>query len=129
METRQVTQVRLYKLWMKNIDGGLATELVAIAYDKIKLINWHAEQLADEPYQEAGPKGIDGEEIIYTKVYKKGSRLENYQLATNIAEWNKETAIGIDDSWTTQEHIDDYMSKPGVTIFFVDKEQDLVIEK
>jgi hypothetical protein len=132
METRQVTQVKLYKLWLHPISSSSHTvALVAIAYDKQKMIDFYNDQLEAESYQDLvtpagevqkGPSIVEQEAIYVTKYFKKGSHLENFDPC-DITKYDTETDIGINAGWTTQEHIDTQMATLNKKIIFIDKEQ------
>ena len=53
METRTITQVRIYKLILNPMAGCAETaEIVAISTDYNKLVDWYRSQLAAEPRRE-----------------------------------------------------------------------------
>lgn len=116
METREITQVRIYKLWMHDMRASdIQLQIVAIAYDKQKLIQWYRAELASERYEERlranetdqglAVEGKDKDTYI-TKHFKKGSPIEWFDAVDNIEEFDLKRGMGINDSWTTQEHID-----------------------
>ena len=86
METRQITQVKIWKLILNpmtsNTENG---SLVAFSDDKDKLLNWYRNEFADEPYYSVGehyfpakgdfPANFEGQ-YRYYKVFKQGSQLE-----------------------------------------------------
>jgi hypothetical protein len=86
METRQITQVKIWKLILNpmtsNTENG---SLVASSDNRENLLNWYKNEFADEPYYSIGEhyfpaKGLSPENFIgeykYYKVFKQGSVLE-----------------------------------------------------
>ena len=103
MEERVITQRKTYKLLLNRMVGRSENvELVAIGYDKQKLIDWYEEQKV-LPYQDGS----------WHKVFRKGSDLE----------WNNPLEFsdfgGIQEEWTTQEAINGYMLYAGDSFGFV----------
>ena len=94
METRQITQVKAYFLALNPIRSNFEkTNLVAISYDKQKLIDWY-DSLKVEEYKEEN----------WNKTFKKGSVLEMY----NPIAYN-----GMDDifeNWITEEYISQFIN-------------------
>lgn len=94
METRTIEQVKVYKLLLNPMPANFEkVNMVAIAYDIEKLKKWY-ENLKVEPYQDGN----------WHKVFKKGSKLE----------WNNPIEYsdygGIEEEWTTQEAIDNFIT-------------------
>lgn len=94
METRTIEQVKIYKLLLNPMPANFEkVNMVAIAYDVEKLKEWY-ESLKVEPYKDDN----------WHKVFKKGSKLE----------WNNPLEYsdygGIEEEWTTQEAIDNFIT-------------------
>lgn len=110
METRQINQVRVYKLILNPMAGcSEAGELVAFSTDYDKLVNWYNSQRAAEPYR-------DGH---WWKVFAPGTPLEWY----NPADWLELNNLGlfghgIADEWINEEVFLD-VSTSG-RLYFVD---------
>ena len=97
METRQITQVRLYVLILNTFGAAESGNIVAVSDDYQRLVTWYQSQFADEPYREDG----------WYKTFKKGSPLEYHNPCgsvelngTNI--WNH----GIHDEWVLLDDLD-----------------------
>lgn len=138
METRQITQVRIYKLYMKDIKTGYV-EMVSISFTKESLIDWYKRQLADRPYQQEISEeikhmkmsfGINKEQITedggttietktYTKFFKQQTPLEWYEMPIDPLLMTVE-GVGINDDWTTQENIDKFLSQPNQKVKMLD---------
>jgi hypothetical protein len=94
METRTITQVKIYKLQLNPMMANFEkVNIVAIAYDLQKLMDWYLD-LKVLPYQEDR----------WHKVFKKGSKLEWY----NSMEDNSN--CGIEEEWTTEEAINQFIA-------------------
>lgn len=139
MEKRTIEQVRIYKLHLKDIRDQYSNDIVAIGYEKEKLINWYKDHLADSEYQEeqteANKPNIievgmkvdkDGdtttdikEKTYYTKYFKVGSPIEWYEKPEDPLIMSS-SGTGIDDSWTTQDHIDKELQKPNNKMLMID---------
>ena len=95
METRQVTEVKIYKLLLNPMPANYEkVNMVAISYDKQKLIDWY-ESLKVEPYKDER----------WSKVFKRGSKLE----WSNPIEYSQYG--GVQEEWTTQENIDNFIAR------------------
>lgn len=90
METRKVTQVKVYMLMLPkpNSQAGAPLRTVAISIDKEALVAWHDKQLAASSWQES-PKGR-------WLFFKKGSPLIHY---APVDPWGKieEVFITVED--------------------------------
>ena len=96
METRTVTQVRLYVLVLNTFGSAQSGEVVAISDDYHKLVDWYKSQFADESYIEDG----------WHKTFKKGSPIEfnnpcDCVELNNTNHWNH----GIHDEWVPAEYV------------------------
>lgn len=110
METRQITQVKIYKLVLNPMRGNIENaSMVAIAYDKSRLVNWYEEQMATEAFSEVGSGSFEchGDSHQWNKTFKKGSYLEWYN-PTGLGELNH-YGHGIQEGWTTEEAIQNFM--------------------
>ena len=124
METRQVTQIKIYKLILNPMRGNTeGAEMVAIAYDKNKLIDWYKGEMQEGGWKDYGesyfpPKGemggYENPNHCWHKTFKKGSVLEWYN-PINLFDAEKMEGIGyghgISEEWTIQEAIDNYFSR------------------
>lgn len=81
METRQVTEVKVYRLVMNPMTGRIEDGyIVAISLDVEKLANWY-ESLKVEPYENIQDCSANPEVPVikvWHKTFKKGSVLEWY---------------------------------------------------
>lgn len=87
METRDITEVKVWKLILNPMRGNTENgTLVAIAYEKQKLIDWHNSLLATELYKEEGSPSFDSHEFSHTwhKAFIKGSELEWFNPCDNF---------------------------------------------
>jgi len=94
METRTITQVRVYKLILNPMTANAeAGELVAASTDYQKLVDWYNSQKAPEPWR-------DGQ---WNKVFAEGSPLEWHNPADNL-ELNAPDIFnhGIRDEWVAE---------------------------
>lgn len=94
METRTITQVRVYKLILNPMTANAeAGEIVAISTDYQKLVDWYESQKAPEMWR-------DGR---WNKTFAEGSPLEWYN-PDNI-ELNAPSCFGqgIRDEWVKEE--------------------------
>ena len=104
METRIITQVKIYKLLLNPMSANFEKiNMVAIAYDKQHLIDWY-ESLKVEPYEDEN----------WYKVFKRGSKLEWY----NPIEYSDYG--GIQEEWTTQEAIDNFIANAENSYGFIE---------
>lgn len=117
METRQITEVKIFALRLNPMRGNTeAVDVVAVAYDKQKLIDWYNSLKAPEPYKDYGenhfsPKGDMGgyqsDSHCFYKTFIRGSELEWYNPCYDfeLDDWGQ----GIGDSfWVAQELIKDF---------------------
>ena len=93
MEERVITQRKIYKLLLNPMPANFErVELVAIAYDKQKLLDWY-EGLKVPPYQ-------DGD---WCKEFQKGS----------VLEWHNQMEYssfgGIEEEWITKEALEGFI--------------------
>ena len=106
METRAVVEIRIYRLILNSMRGNTENRvIVAIAYEKQKLIDWYRSLLV-EPYDEVGTPAFDcqGDSHVWRKSFMKGSELEWFNPLTDI-ETLDSYGHGINDIWGTQEQI------------------------
>ena len=88
METRQITEVKVWKLILNPMKGNTENStVVAVSYEKQKLIDWYNSLLAPEPYTDKGEvsfpdkgdfAGYENDSHSFHKVFIKGSELEWY---------------------------------------------------
>lgn len=135
METRQLTQVKIYRLWLSDIrsKNGIV-KIRAIAYDKQKLIDWYKAEVTPlyqeygekpndmpQPKQETGLSVVSKKEMeLYTKSFKKDGPLEWNTPCNNIEEYDNNLSMGINDAWTTQEQIDKVIKENNGSIIHID---------
>ena len=101
METRTITQVKLYKLVLNNVhDCAEGRALVAISYTEEALKNWYADQLAPEGYRDN--QG-------YYQVFKKDSALYNFNPTdlSNISVFGH----GIFEEWVNEDDMLNILSR------------------
>lgn len=91
METRTITQIRIYKLILNLMtDCAESGRIAAISDDYDKLVAWYKEQFAPETYRDDR----------WNKTFKQGSPLEFFNPASSI-ELNDLDFFkhGIEDEW------------------------------
>lgn len=95
METRQITQVKIWVLTLNHMKHPKIEMMsnVAIAYDKQVLINWYEEQKC--------PTYKDGD---YHKSFKKGSKLEWYNPMNSTQEENNYEE-GLYSEWVSEDTV------------------------
>lgn len=103
METRVVTQVKIFKLMLNHIEMTQPeqTELVAMSYDMQRMTNWIKEQRSETPYVDGG----------FTKVNRKNTPLEMYNDPT----CNRH---GVFEVWIEQEQLQVFLSTSSVHFIF-----------
>ena len=97
METRQITQVRVYVLILNTFGAAESGDIVAVSDDYRRLVSWYQSQFADEPYREDG----------WYKTFKKGSTIEYNNPCGSVElndtnHWNH----GIHDEWVLLDDLD-----------------------
>jgi hypothetical protein len=103
METRQVTQVRLFKLLLNHMtDRAESISLAAVAYSKDSLLEWEKEQRAAEGYRD---------EHGYHKVYKQGSTLEWFNPCRNPDFEFVKFGGGVSDQWVDEDAVPDLKNR------------------
>lgn len=99
METRTITQVRLYKLILNRMTAPdyEIGETVAVSTEYDKLVEWYKSQIAPEPWR-------DGR---WGKTFAKGTPLEWFNPVVNLGlnDYNP-YLFGIKDEWV---HMDTYL--------------------
>lgn len=96
METRTITQVKLYVLILNTFGAAESGEVVAVSDDYHKLVSWYRDQFADEPYREGG----------WYKTFKKDSPIEFNNPCDSVElnhtnYWNH----GIHDEWVPVDNL------------------------
>lgn len=124
METRQITQVKIHKLVLNPMqDHTEAGNMVALSYERDKLIEWYKAQFAPEPWTDRGlnsfpAKGDFGgqhnTDHAYHKVFSKGSPIEWYN-ACGEDFIPQHFGHGIHEEWTTQEMLDNFLNRTLLT--------------
>lgn len=105
METRSITEIKLYKLFLKSIrNPEVKFQIVAVSYEREKLIEWYNDQKELEEYTETVG------DIVWTKTFKKGSRLEWYAPCSKDFNPDK-SGIGIQYEWGTEEMIKTFIER------------------
>lgn len=120
-ETRNITQVKIFKLilnpMMSNTENGT---MVAVAYEKNKLIEWYNQQIAEEAYYTIGDnyfpaKGdFPANEVVghkYHKVFKQHGPLEWYNPAD--LESLDHYGHGIQSEWVNEEIFENFVNRGG----------------
>lgn len=104
MEARTVTEVRVYKLVLNNMQAPKIEmgEIVAISGDYDKLVNWYNSQLAPQMWR-------DGR---WGKTFAQGTPLEWYNPARSL-ELNDTYPFGhgISDEWVRESSLDGIMNR------------------
>ena len=99
METRQVTQIKLYTLLLNNMTYPKIEfrKIVAFSTEYDKLVEWYNNQKADTPYREDG----------YYKVFKKGSPLEYFNPVDSLEPGNlNHFGQGIQEEWILEDRFE-----------------------
>lgn len=105
METRQVTEYKVFALCLANMRGGVDKANPVASFDDLqKLKSYYASQLAGAPWtDEASPDYPDyfGVSHPWNKVFKKGSPLEWYNPAHNleVSNWQDVAFGGVVEQW------------------------------
>ncbi len=113
METRQITQIKIYRLLLNPMRGKTeGIELVAVAYDKQNLIEWYNSQKAEKLIEDVGTPSFKchGDSHTWHKTFKIGSPLEWF----NPIDVNQEPNYhghGIDFQWATREDFDGFLNR------------------
>lgn len=90
METRTITQVRIYTLGLNPMMGrSEERRIVALSTDYNKLVAWYRDQLAPEPWR-------DGQ---WYKEFRAGSPLEWFNPAITLDLDKPPFGHGIGDMW------------------------------
>ena len=93
MESRTITQVKIYKLIMNRVTHRVEDcSIVAISGERENLVNWYKSQLAEQPW-------IDS--LSYYKVFKEGSDLEWFNPVDldSVDHWG----FGIQEEWVNED--------------------------
>ena len=124
METRQVTQVKLYKLILNpmrsNTEDG---KMVAISYSKDKLLDWYKNEMEEKDYEEVGDPSFEchGDSHTWRKTFKKGSVLEWFNpinlFDRDSIEGIKEYGHGIQEQWLFEGQAEEFASSNNEIIF------------
>lgn len=98
-ETKQITIVKCFLLYLNTFGRAEETELKAIAFERPKLIEWY-ENLKVDSYQ--------SENSHYTKSFKEGSPLEfnNPLYSYDVNHWGQ----GIIEEWLAEDNLLDLPS-------------------
>ena len=103
METRTITEYKLYLLYLNNMRGPCeAYECVAIASSHNALLSYYNSMLEAKPYEDSNNEIADnyGQYHSYNKFFKKGSPLEWYNPDFKIR-----------DMWIRQDKLSEFKSK------------------
>ena len=106
METRQVTEVKIYKLILNPMRGNTENgSIVAIAYEKQKLIDWYNSLLATEVYAEEGSPSFEchGDSHKWHKAFKLGSELEWFNPCGSFEP--DHYGHGISEEWVMEQQL------------------------
>lgn len=102
METRQVTEVKLFFLVLNPMAGNAEnSNCLAYSEEKPKLIEWYNRQIV-EPYQDDGISHFSGEPTKWHKTFAPGSILEWYNPLFSLDEPNH-YGQGIIEKWVPIE--------------------------
>lgn len=114
METRQITEIKVWKLILNPMKGNIENStIVAVSYEKRKLIDWYNSLLAPEPYTDKGEvsfpdkgdfTGYENNNHAFHKVFIKGSELEWYNPCDSFEEPNH-YGQGLDFEWIAEGDI------------------------
>jgi len=103
-ETRMIEEVKVYALLMQGMTNNSENiQLMALSFEKQKLIDWHNEQLV-EPYEDDGPDNFNEGTKSYHKVFRKGGPLEWMNPVENFDQLGM-FGHGIIFDWVNEDHI------------------------
>lgn len=105
METRQITEYKVYVLNLAEMHGGVDKSRPVAVFDDIeKLKTYYNSQLAEQPYSDEDNYGYK-----WHKVFKKGSLLEWYNPLSpvnqhngdefKIVSWHDAAFGGVTENW------------------------------
>ncbi len=115
METRTITQVKIYKLYLNPMRGNTEdANLVAIAYYKDQLIRWYEDQIAPETWKDYGEirfpakgdfGGTKSPNHCFHKAFLKGSKLEWYNPVNlfDTSDMLSSYGHGIQEQWIEED--------------------------
>lgn len=106
METRQVTQLKIFKLFLNEARYNFP-DLVAIGFDETSLDNYIADLKVDEYYEDIDIDEEDGINITTTKVkkcFKEKSNLEYYNLDKPIDSYK----YGVSTQWINEDDFEKF---------------------
>ena len=105
METRQITEYKVYVLCLANMHGGVDKASPVAVFDDIeKLKNYYNSQLADQPYIDEPSSDSYGNVHSWNKVFKKGSPLEWFNPASSLeaVSWHDAAFGGVVEDWVQE---------------------------
>ena len=123
METRTITQVKIYKLVLNPMRGRTeANELVAAAYEKQALFDLM--QRDYEPWQDVGQHAASGNSPLgqysnpehkWQKPFKKGSSLEWYNKPNPFEDGfgdgiPNNYGVGIHEQWVEEDNLNHFLN-------------------
>lgn len=112
METRQITQVKVYILALNCMRHRIEQRtIIAVSYEKEKLISWY-NSLRTEPYTTEGSPSFEvhGDSHKWRKFFKAGSELEWYNPCYDDFTVNS-FGHGISEQWVTKEVAENFGQK------------------
>lgn len=104
MNTRQITEYQVFVLCLADMHGGVdKAKPLAVFDDLEKLKNYYKDQLADAPYSDVASMDNYGNTHSWSKVFKKGSRLEWFNPANSleVTDWQSVAFGGVTEQWVT----------------------------
>ena len=115
METRQITQIKIWKLIMNPMTTNTEhNQLLVISDDRQKLLDWYKLQFADEPYFSVGENYFPAKGDFpvqhdlhhrYYKVFKQGTPLEWFNPIDNEDIPNR-YGQGISFEWVNEDMLE-----------------------
>ena len=121
METRQITQVKVYKLVLNPMRGNTENaSMMAIALDKQKLLQWYESQKAPAPFVEAGSGSFEchGGSHNWHKTFNSGSPLEWCNPMDSIEP--NHYGHGIQEEWVTEDSLNRFRRNGNSGIPFIE---------
>ena len=118
METRQVSEVKVYMLVLNNMRGNTEdTNVAAVSYDKEILIDWYKSQLAPEPYidEDVPSFPCHGSSHKWSKVFKKESLLEWYNPCASLDTIDG-YGVGMHSHWVEEFGLEERLSEYNIII-------------
>lgn len=113
METRTITEVKLYVLRLNPVRGRFEdADIVAISGECDNLKRWYEEQFADSVYSEILPDSFDGQSRNFRLAFKEDSLLKYYNPAPSLEPGCVDyCGHGVNEEWVNIECLDELRNR------------------